>query len=251
MNVNFENILTYLTLVTGALYAVHFFMARKEQAPQWLQTLASFFPIFLFVLVFRSFLIEPFRIPSGSLEPTLQVGDFVLVNKFTYGIRLPMLHSKIVKLGDPKTGDVAVFRWPPAPHIDYIKRIIGVPGDRVVYKDKQLIINGVPVTQTFQRYETERDSAGHLNKVEVRQENLSGHRYSIYVRPDVVTRDFDVTVPPGHYFAMGDNRDDSADSRFWGFVPEQNLVGRAFGIWFSWDNLTSTVRWTRIGASIK
>jgi len=196
------------------------------------------------VLLLRSFLIEPFRIPSGSLEPTLQVGDFVAVNKFAYGLRLPVFENKIIALNNPKRGDVVVFRWPPAPDFDFIKRVIGVPHDKISYHNKLLTVNGVAMSQKFLAYTTDESSGGSVAKY---QENLGTIKHQIYVRPNVPAYDFEIEVPEGNYFVMGDNRDDSADSRFWGFVRDEYLRGQAFAVWMSWNSHTGAPRWSNIG----
>lgn len=210
----------------------------------------SLFPVILIVLVLRSFLIEPFRIPSGSMMPTLLDGDFILVNKFSYGIRLPVINTKIIDVGKPTRGDVAVFRYPKDPRIDYIKRIIGLPGDRIVYFNKKIYINGTLLEQTDKGpYDAPgvgitMAGATHLS------EDIFGEQHDILVDDDKPILNMDYTVPDGHYFVMGDNRDNSNDSRFWGTVPEDNLVGRAFMIWMNWDGTSNSVTWDRIGQSI-
>ena len=195
----------------------------------------------------RSFLIEPFRIPSGSLEPTLLVGDFVAVNKFAYGFRLPVLEKKVVSIADPKTGDIAVFRWPPDPSYDYIKRVIGVPGDKISYHNKVLTINGQEAKQTFVGYALDEYSEKSVSQY---TENLQGVVHDIFVRTDAPSVDFDLVVPEGNYFMMGDNRDDSADSRFFGFVPDANLRGKAFLVWLSWNGKIDRLRWSKMGRFI-
>lgn len=249
---NFALILVVLTAVTGLFYLLDIlFWSKKraeKQAPSKLiEYSRSFFPVFLIVLLLRSFLFEPFRIPSGSLEPTLLVGDFLAVNKFAYGLRLPVLETKILPIANPKKGEIAVFRWPPQPSVDFIKRVIGVPGDHVVYHNKVLTINGQEMKQTFVEYTTDESSGRAVAKY---QEDLNGVKHDIYRRADVEAVDIDVTVPEGNYFMMGDNRDDSADSRFWGFVPDSYLRGKAFLVWMSWNSNTYTVRWKRIGTII-
>jgi len=246
---NFALILVILSLVSGVIYALDvIFWAKKRkpgQAPtRLIEYSRSFFPVFFIVLLLRSFLIEPFRIPSGSLEPTLLVGDFLAVNKFAYGLRLPVWEKKIIPIANPKTGEIAVFRWPPDPAYDYIKRVIGVPGDKIAYHNKVLTINGQEMKQTFMEYTTDESSGKAVAKY---RENLKGVEHFIYVRPDVAIVDFDVEVPKGQYFMMGDNRDDSADSRFWGFVSDQYLRGKAFIVWMSWNSKTDMVRWKKLG----
>ena len=246
---NFAFWLVILSFVSGLIYLLDIlFWAPKrkpEQKPTRLIEYArSFFPIFFIVLLLRSFLVEPFRIPSGSLEPTLLVGDFLAVNKFAYGIRLPVLEKKIIPISNPKKGEIAVFRWPPDPSFDYIKRVIGVPGDKVSYHHKILTINGQEMKQTFVEYTTDESSGKAVAKY---RENLNGIEHDIFVRPDVPAVDFEVEVPQGQYFMMGDNRDDSADSRFWGFVGDKYLRGKAFVVWMSWNGKTDMVRWSKIG----
>lgn len=228
--------------------------AGKE--PAVVEYARAFFPVILIVFLIRSFVAEPFRIPSGSMLPSLHIGDFILVNKFSYGIRLPVANLKLVDLGAPRRGEVAVFRFPSDPSINYIKRVVGVPGDHVVYKDKKLTINGVPMKQKDARaYALSHTEAGTSMLVR-RFEDLDGARHDILVsdRPDHGPDTF--TVPPGQYFVMGDNRDQSNDSRYWGFVPDENLVGRAFLIWFSWDAQSSErwfwrrIVWNRVGDTI-
>jgi len=198
----------------------------------------------------RSFLVEPFRIPSGSMMPTLLVGDFILVNKYAYGIRLPVLNRKVVDLGEPQRGDVVVFRFPKDPRVDYIKRVVGVPGDHVVYRNKTLFINGKQVPQIPQGSYIGTGSGLSMSGAELRREALGDVKHDILVVPRVSGVETDTVVPAGHYFVMGDNRDNSNDSRYWGFVPDENLVGRAFMIWMNWDSAASGVGWERIGDSI-
>lgn len=249
---NFALILVILSSVSGLVYLFDvLFLAKKrpsgQQPGRIVEYSRSFFPVFFIVLLLRSFLIEPFRIPSGSLEPTLLVGDFVAVNKFAYGLRLPVAEQKIVPIANPKTGEIAVFRWPPEPSYDYIKRVIGVPGDKIGYHNKVLTINGKQAKQTFVEYTIDESSGRPVAKY---KEDLNGTVHDIFVRSDVPAIDFDVTVPEGNYFMMGDNRDDSADSRFWGFVPDSHLRGKAFLVWMSWNSNTDNLRWSKIGRLI-
>ncbi len=231
--------------------------------PWWIEYAVSFFPVILIVFLLRSFLVEPFKIPSGSMLPTLLIGDFILVNKYTYGIRIPIINKKIVDINQPKGGDVMVFRFPENPSQDYIKRVIGVPGDTVVYRDKRLTINGIEL-ETTQDGEYNYVEGGLNFTASVRlTETLGQSRHAILTQGDMppvhlggVTqfpfRDncvyndsgFTCKVPAGHYFMMGDNRDRSSDSRYWGFVPDENIVGKAFLIWFNFDEFK------RIGSSI-
>jgi len=215
----------------------------------WVEYGVSFFPVILLVFVLRSFLIEPFRIPSGSMLPTLQDGDLILVNKYTYGIRLPILDRLVVPLGSPQRGDVVVFRYPVEPGIDYIKRVIGLPGDEIIYRNKTLFVNGEQVVQTRvddffepdQNYYVTRfrEQLGNAHQVLVNKRGLQNlvpiTDYPFRENCAYAANGLACTVPAGHYFVMGDNRDNSLDSRFWGFVPDQNIVGRAFFIWMNFS----------------
>ena len=220
--------------------------------PWWLDWTAGLFPVILAVFVLRSFLFEPFKIPSGSMIPTLLVGDLILVNKFTYGLRLPVLNTRITEGTPPARGDVMVFRYPPKPSLDYIKRVIGVPGDEVAYLNKRLTINGQPVpTQPLPEFFDE-DSMRYSRQF---QETIGSKTYRVLNdedRPAFIPGAEDYPfkdncrysvegvackVPPGHYFMMGDNRDNSLDSRYWGFVPDRNIVGKAFFIWMNFGDL--------------
>lgn len=212
----------------------------------------SFFPIVLIVLILRSFLIEPFRIPSGSMMPTLLIGDFILVNKFAYGVRLPVLNNKILEIGKPDRGDIAVFRFPNDPTVDYIKRVIGLPGDRISYYKKQIYLNGEAVKLTslgqYRGVGQGKDMTGLMRMVE----ELPGVEHSVLIAPGPPGPGQDIVVPQGQYFMMGDNRDRSSDSRYWGFVPEANLVGKAFLIWMNWDSEnTGIIAFNRLGTVLK
>jgi signal peptidase I len=231
---------------------------RLLAQPWWLDWTAGLFPVILVVFVLRSFLFEPFKIPSGSMIPTLQVGDLILVSKFHYGVRLPVINTKIIDNHAPVRGDVIVFRYPLDTRIDYIKRIVGLPGDQVEYRGQRLFLNGreVPVKSLGDYYDE--DS---MRMAPRYTEQLTERGHDILVEPQRPSffrplEGFDrfrdncrysaegvaCTVPAGHYFVMGDNRDNSQDSRYWGFVPENNIVGRAFFVWMNFSNLK------RIGA---
>ena len=288
---NFALILFSLTIVTGIIWCFDtFYLAAKRRAnanaalvefdsrasrlksdgirtdtsdraaieanilrqPTWIEYSGSFFPVLALVFILRSFLYEPFKIPSSSMVPTLVVGDLILVNKFTYGIRLPILNEKIVELGSPQRGDVMVFKYPKDMSLDYIKRVVGVPGDKILYRNKRLTINGRAL-----KYEALPDYLDEERLTYSKQfsENLTerGHRLlndeiaPSYVQyPDAFPHNelctynsegFACTVPAGHYFMMGDNRDNSLDSRYWGFVPDKNIVGRAFFVWMNLGNI--------------
>jgi signal peptidase I len=231
----------------------HVAQARQRilMQPWWLDWTAGLFPVILAVFVLRSFLFEPFKIPSGSMIPTLLVGDLILVNKFTYGIRLPVINTKIMDGTPPHRGDVMVFRYPPKPSLDYIKRVVGVPGDEVAYLNKRLTINGQPVSKQPVADFFDEDSMAYFKQFE---EVLGGKRHRILnddnrpaFIPGVENFPFKdncrysvegvvCKVPPGYYFMMGDNRDNSLDSRYWGFVPDKNIVGRAFFIWMNFGS---------------
>lgn len=291
---NFELILLIMLLITGVIWFFDlFFLSKKRQlrlkesllefesnvqlkniinseeidsgreklkielnkAPAWIEYSGSFFPVILLVFVMRSFLFEPFKIPSESMLPTLFSGDYILVNKFTYGVRLPILGNKIIEINNPKRGDVIVFKFPLNRKQNYIKRVVGVPGDRIVYRDKKLTINGESLS-----YKKETDFLHDNSLVEYSlqyEEKLSETNHKIlndenkpaYV--DVLEKPnfpfseeceyddkgFSCVVPKGHYFMMGDNRDNSLDSRYWGFVPDNNIVGKAFFIWMNFNKL--------------
>jgi signal peptidase I len=226
---------------------------RAEEAlrePVVTEYARSFFPVLLLILLFRSFLAEPFKIPSGSMMPTLLIGDFILVNKFAYGLRLPVLNTKILSVGEPRRGDVFVFRYPKNPKEDYIKRVIGVPGDEITYRNKTLFVNGKEIPESyFGPYTGPTEPNNRMTGAQVRIENLEGVEHRIIELPNLqIGGEGTWKVPDGYYFAMGDNRDNSLDSRFWGFVPEANLVGKALVIWMNWDN---GVDFGRIGTVIK
>lgn len=256
MNFNFELILFYATLISGliAIADILYFAPRRQRwgakkVPVVIDYARSFFPVLLVVFLFRSFFYEPFRIPSGSLEPTLMTGDFILVNKFDYGVRLPVIHQKIAGKGEPKRGDIVVFRWPPNPSYDFVKRIIGLPGDHISYINKELIINGQQIPQNFIKDTIAYDEEGDEVKVQLKEEDLMGIKHKIFINPARPIEDYkDIVVPEGMYFMMGDNRDDSADSRYWGFVADKDVVGKAVLVWMSWDSVHTNIRGDRVGS---
>lgn len=253
----FETALTMVVILSGVVYALdakYWAPKRVDKAmPKVIEYCRSFFPVLLIVLLIRSFLFEPYRIPSGSLKPTLLVGDLIAVNKFYYGIRLPVLHTKVISITEPKVGDIVVFRMPGEPYKDLIKRIVGVPGDRLSYIDKVLIINGQVMTQTDAGIGRDHNEGSDTWPVTIKNEILTDHPHQIYLRSEVNNSgDFkDIVVPAGQYFAMGDNRDNSYDSRFWGFVPEENIIGKAERILISWNGEGDKVRWQRSGDRIE
>ncbi len=230
---------------------------KLNKEPMLVEYGKSFFPVLFIVLVLRSFLVEPFQIPSGSMKPTLDVGDFILVNKFSYGIRLPVIDRKVIEVGDPQRGDVMVFRYPSDPNVNYIKRVVGLPGDQVRYTaDKRLFVNGESVAEQLVGTEP-----GTLGSAELYKEKLGAAEHLI--RKEMsryrATPDRQWTVPAGHYFMMGDNRDNSNDSRYWddpripkdmlGMVPDENIVGKAFAVWMSWPEpkLSHLPNFSRVG----
>jgi signal peptidase I len=255
MNFNFELILFYLIIISGviALFDILFLAKKRKQAntqklPLVIDYARSFFPILLIVFLLRSFLFEPFRIPSGSLEPSLMTGDFILVNKYGYGVRLPLNHKKILEVGKPARGDIMVLRWPPNPSVLFIKRVIGLPGDRISYVNKVLTINGQVMPQDFDKMTDATDEIGDIYQVVQKNEALFGLKHGIYEVADRVSMDYrDIVVPENMYFVMGDNRDNSADSRFFGFVPDENVIGKAVLVWMSWNKWAHLPRWDRIG----
>ncbi|WP_295446637.1 signal peptidase I [uncultured Thiodictyon sp.] len=274
MNFDFPAFLVLASAVTGGIWlvdALAFAPKRRAGAaaasvvrrePMLVEYARSFFPVILIVLLLRSFLVEPFRIPSNSMMPTLLTGDFILVNKFAYGLRLPVLNTKFLPIGEPRHGDVVVFKYPVDGKTDYIKRIVGVPGDQVSYRDKTIYLNGKPQGQVPIGLYTGVASGAGMTGARDALETLDGvehHTLAVPGRPDLppgcrVLALGSVTVPPGHYFVMGDNRDNSNDSRCWGFVPEGNLVGKAFAIWMHWDGERTgfpPIAWGRLGHLIQ
>ncbi len=228
--------------------------ALKE--PVYVEYARAFFPVILIVFLLRSFLVEPFRIPSGSMLPSLLVGDFILVNKFAYGLRLPVLNAKMVDLGKPQRGNVIVFRFPEDPSINYIKRVVGLPGDRVRYENKRLYINGQLVPERNARPYLDGRNGDCAYMAERLTEQLDGIAHDILVTGRGDSRTLSFEVPDSHYFVMGDNRDCSNDSRYWGYVPDDNLVGKAFLVWFSVDTsgnqqwFWQRIVWHRIGLMV-
>ena len=230
---------------------------RMLRQPSWIEFPAGFFPVILVVFLLRSFLFAPFRIPSGSMIPTLLVGDLILVNKYDYGLRIPILNRKVLDFGHPERGDVMVFRYPNDPSIDYIKRVIGVPGDKIVYQAKRLTVNGQLVAETALPDYFDEDRVLYSKQFQeslpgphgiVTHEILNDGDRSMPIQPDSYSfrenctyldgnTGISCTVPADHYFMMGDNRDNSQDSRYWGFVPDENIVGKAFLIWMNFGNI--------------
>lgn len=258
--ISIELFMLLLLVLSGGVALLDRFVLRAKRAPEakeplWVEYCKSFFPVILVVFLLRSFLIEPFQIPSGSMMPTLRDGDYILVNKFTFGIRIPVLNQKVIDVNAPQRGDVMVFRYPENTSVDYIKRIVGVPGDVIEYRDKQLTINGkVQQQQHDSEYNYRRGESVFVH-TERYAENLNGRVHAILINPEAPLLNveavanfpnrencsfsekvFRCTVPPGNYFMMGDNRDDSRDSRYWGFVPDNMIVGKAFAIWMNFGD---------------
>ena len=247
MDLDLEFWLVSATAISGLIWLVYLLLVRKRAEklePVLVEYARSFFPVLLAVLILRSFIAEPFRIPSGSMLPTLEIGDFILVNKFAYGLRLPVLHTKILETGKPSRGDVVVFRFPQNPKIDYIKRLVGVPGDQLEWDNKTLKINGVELQRTslgvYNDFKQMSHEALRLN------EDLLGKSHDILIVPGTDGSSGSLTVPEGFYFMMGDNRDNSNDGRAWGLVPEANLVGKASYVW-----MNMSLKVSRIGTAIK
>lgn len=263
MGIDFSLVLVIATVATGLIWAVYALWAARvgpskgyagrtsapipRLAPTIVEYARSFFPVLLIVLLVRSFFYEPFRIPSSSMVPTLLVGDFIFVNKYKYGLRLPITNMKIMDIGDPKRGDVVVFKLPSDPSINYIKRLIGLPGDEIIYRNKRLSVNGELVSLAQEGpYEGKDSMGGNLAT-----EQLGQVRHDVLLMPRQLSLEGTFAVPSGHFFMMGDNRDNSRDSRYpgVGFVPEENVVGKAVRIWMNWD-FPGTPLWHRIGEPI-
>ena len=249
--------------ITAADNEAEFHRSREEilRQPWWMDWTAGLFPVIAAVFFLRSFLFEPFKIPSGSMIPTLHVGDLILVNKFHYGIRLPVINHQLTSGTPVKRGDVMVFRYPPKPSLDYIKRVVGVPGDKIAYLNKRLTINGQPVSKVSipeffdadnMRYSKQFEENLPIGSTPADMSTVRNIRLlNEEAAPNFVSgiEDFaykenctysveglECTVPAGHYFMMGDNRDNSLDSRYWGFVPDKNIVGKAFFVWMNFSN---------------
>jgi signal peptidase I len=224
----------------------------KINPPFLVDYATSLWPVFLIVFLIRSFIFEPYIVPSGSMLPTIQLGDFLFVNKFAYGVHLPFFGTTLIQTGEPHTGDVVVFKSPVNPQTDFIKTVIGVPGDTISYINKQLFINGQPVAVNFVQTTMEPNNAN-LGSVIVQEytNDLGGHVHSVYTSPAIPAINFtDLVIPKGEYFCMGDNRDNSDDSRFWGFVSEKQLIGKATYIFLSYDTQAHHIRWSRIGTKM-
>ncbi|HEU4814362.1 MAG TPA: signal peptidase I [Xanthomonadaceae bacterium] len=260
----FEIGLVVLTFASGIIWLLDrmvFARRRAERAglieatePVVVDYARAFFPVLAVVLVLRSFVAEPFRIPSSSMMPSLLVGDFILVNKFAYGLRLPVVNRKFIETGHPERGDVVVFRPPHHPDQDWIKRVIGLPGDTVAYRDNTVWVNGAPFEYRFLGQYVGEGQGREMSGANLLVEELPGRPHPVLERDG--PRFFspqgegEWVVPDGHYFVMGDNRDNSEDSRYWGFLPESNLRGKAFLVWMHWDGSAGGVDFERIGSGI-
>ena len=260
MSLTFEALLVLVTLLTGLTVGIQTVRLRRrrraglelpERENWWVDLCRSIFPVLLVVLIIRSFVVEPFRIPSGSMLPTLLPGDFILVSKSSYGVRLPITNQRLLGSGVPSRGDLAVFKYPINPQENYIKRIVGLPGDRISNREGQLYVNG----EAVERGEVRREMVPFMGNVNLMRESLGDRSYDIALAVGEGCNRYSVRseyeVPPGHYFAIGDNRGNSADSRCWGPVSEDLLVGRAFFIWMSWDGRDNSVNWERIGERLE
>jgi signal peptidase I len=252
MSIDFSLILVIGTALTGVVWGLDsvVFKPRRESGgePGVVEYSRSFFPILLIVLVVRSFMFEPFRIPSSSMMPTLLVGDFIFVNKFTYGLRLPVANIKVLAIGEPERGDVVVFRLPADPSTNYIKRLVGLPGDTIQYVNKRLFVNGERVEfRNLGSYDGEGQPGALLG-----QELLGDSEHDLLLMPGRRSQEGVFVIPDGHFFMMGDNRDNSRDSRYQGvgFIPEANVVGKAVRIWMNWD-FPGIPGWSRIGRAIE
>ena len=264
----FEIALVTLTLVTAVFWLLDRFVLRKRRAeagllgeedvPWYVDYSNAFFPVLLAILILRSFIAEPFRIPTGSMIPTLKIGDFILVNKFAYGLRLPVTNSKVVPIGLPERGDVVVFRYPgmgqddPDAGIDFVKRVVGMPGDRVAYHRGVLTINGEPVQYRVEGpVDIRSGDIGIALPGMLANEKLGEHEHQVQNFVQSLEAggmgDGEFDVPAGHYLVMGDNRDNSLDGRFWGMLPEENLRGKAFLVWMNWNR---GIDFSRIGERI-
>lgn len=265
MSIDFPLILLSVIVFSGVVVLVDYIFClvkhekflEKKKRPMIIEYSRAFFPVLLLVFCIRSFLLQPYRVPSGSLEPTVTPGDFILVNQFDYGIRFPVWNKKLFAIGEPKRGQIALLYYPVDHAFTFVKRVIGLPGDRISYINKTLYINGKKQPQKYIGPVTRLNDFGQLTTYQEYQEDLDGVTHDILVINDAnhPANDFyNLVVPKNEYFVMGDNRDDSDDSRYWGFVPEHDFIGRALYIWMSWDSHPArwyeSIRWGRIGMKL-
>lgn len=255
-SIDFPLILTSLVVLTGLITFIDAVLCRARRGTVYRQThvilwIRSIFPVLLLVWIIRSFIVQPYHVPTGSLEPTIYPGDFMLVNQFAYGLHFPVFHKKFLSVGDPKRGDIVLFHWPPHPHMIYVKRMIGLPGDHIRYHDKVLFINGKKMAQSFVKQTQDREPGETPVPVYQFKERLGSIEHAILLRPYYdASGNFDLSVPKDHYFVMGDNRDNSGDSREWGFVPKSHLIGKALIVLVSWDANRHRLRWRHMGRLI-
>lgn len=255
---DFLNILALLTLFTGIVTCVDWLLRRKKTSENherkysiFVEYARSLFPVFLIVLIIRAFIFQPYRVPTGSLEPSVMPGDLIFVTQFNYGLKVPLWDKVIVPVGTPERGQIALFRWPVNPKYTFVKRVIGLPGDHISYVNKVLTINGVEAKQTFVGDFNEDLGNGETQPVKRYMENLNGVKHGIIVNPAQPSTDFkNLIVPAGMYFMMGDNRDNSDDSRDWGFVTQNAFIGRALFVWFNIQLSPFSIQWHRIGSKL-
>lgn len=267
MTFDFELVLVLATAIAGLIWlgdALMFAATRRAKSlrethggredaisdPAVVEYARSFFPVLLIVLILRSFVAEPFRIPSESMLPTLHVGDFIVVNKFSYGVRLPVTYTRLVEVSSPERGDIVVFRYPREPSVNYIKRIVGLPGDQIAYYNRRVFVNGKAVPMERMGAYTPPGQNGRDDRLIEFRERLGDVTHSVLLDPGGGTLEGEFVVPENHYFVLGDNRDHSNDSRRWGYVPAANLVGKAQMIWMHWDWNGGGVDWSRVGNTI-
>lgn len=265
MNIDFALILVLLSAITGFVWLLDILFLRKRRIalpisegdetprePAVVEYSKSFFPVLFIILLIRSFLVEPFTIPSASMVPSLLIGDFILVNKFAYGLRLPVANTKILEIGEPQRGDVVVFRYPKNERQNYVKRLVGLPGDEIRYDQHMIYVNGKPAAQRSVGRYVGQGANAEATGSELLIEQLGDVEHQILTISGRDRSRQSWIVPEGQYFVMGDNRDNSEDSRAWGMVPEQNLVGRAFFVWMHWDwKLPGFVSWRRLGTTVE
>ncbi len=264
-HINLPLVLVVLSALTGIIWLIDSLFFKKKRGdkkePIIVDYARSFFPVIFIVLILRSFIYEPFRIPSGSMTPTLLTGDFILVNKYIYGLRLPVWwDTKVISISEPKRGDVIVFKFPEDTKLDFIKRVVGVPGDVLFYsQDKVLYVNGKPMEQMLLVPFKGKGSSAQFNHSMIKSETLVDVEHQILTddrlpayHPQLQYLMTPYKIPEGNYFVLGDNRDNSKDSRFWGLVPEDHLVGRAAAVWMHWDWKRDgfPIDWKRIGHGI-
>lgn len=249
---NVELTLTVAMLVVLALKLFDDFWLKRyreptEEAGPYVALAQDLCWFLVIIWLIRSFAFNIYRVPSGSLEPTVDTGDFLLVNQYVYGVKLPVTHHDLIPFGKPQRGDIALFYYPNDPNLIFVKRVIGIPGDHIVYKNKMLSLNGKIIPQKDMGFITNTDDTGHNETVKQMEETLGKRKYHVIIQPLTPNyREIDFTVPKGQYFVMGDNRDNSNDSRYWGTVPEGNFIGKALLVWMSWDAHHWKVRWNRI-----